>query len=158
MNYQKDNYELAKQDREDQHKNLVLEKSDLANLNRPIIQRKNSKASHQKGDGEPNGEEGKDVDQAYSERQTDVDEEFIKEMCKFSNMSTSNNVKKCSGNTITRVNNQQLMSTKNIVEDYAIDLEGDNGIDGRPRFKEEVKLPPNYDEIDVMDPNDPILF
>lgn len=80
----------------------------------------------------------------------------------FSNMSTSNNVKKCSSNgTIMRVNQGNLQSsgqTKNVVEDYAVDLDGEVGTGGRPRVKEEVKLPPQYETIDLHDPNDPILF
>ena len=50
------------------------------------------------------------------------------------------------------------MSTKNIVEDYEIALDEDVGTNGRPRFREEVKLPPQYDAIDLNDPNDEVLF
>lgn len=45
---------------------------------------------------------------------------------------------------------------KNVVEDIAIEMEGEVGTGGRPRVKEEIKLPPNYEEIDLNDPNDPI--
>ena len=48
--------------------------------------------------------------------------------------------------------------TKNVVEDIAIEMEGEVGTGGRPRVKEEIKLPPNYEEIDLNDPNDEILF
>lgn len=50
------------------------------------------------------------------------------------------------------------MSTKNVVEENEITLEGDIGTNGRPRVKEEIKLPPNYDIIDLNDPNDEVLF
>lgn len=51
------------------------------------------------------GEENKSDEAKTGGRQCEIDEEMIKEMCKFSNMSTSNNVKKASGNgTIIRVN------------------------------------------------------
>jgi hypothetical protein len=87
---------------------------------------------------------------------------MIKEMCKMSNLSTSNNVKKQSENgTITRKNNGQLQSevtTKPIVEDFDVTLDGEEGTGGRPRIKEEIKLPPVYESIDLHDPNDPVLF
>ena len=50
------------------------------------------------------------------------------------------------------------MSTKNIVEDYDISLDGDLGTNGRSRIREEVKLPPQYEAIDLNDPNDEVLF
>lgn len=50
------------------------------------------------------------------------------------------------------------MSTKNIVEEYDIQLDNDLGTNGRPRFKEEIKLPPQYEAIDLNDPNDEVLF
>jgi hypothetical protein len=34
------------------------------------------------------------------------------------------------------------MTTKKVVEDYDIDLDGDQGTNGRPRVKEVIKLPP----------------
>ena len=93
MNYEKNIYELAKQDREEVDKNLVLGKSDLAKL------------FGKKGDagegGEEDGEERKDGD--------DIDEELLLEMCKFSNMSTANNLKKASGNGMIERRNGNLM-------------------------------------------------
>lgn len=89
---------------------------------------------------------------------------MIKEMCKFSNLSSSNNQKKSSGNgTIVRVNgglqsSSKATTTKPVVEDIDIHLDGDEGTGGRPRVREEIKLPPNYSEIDLNDPNDPVLF
>jgi hypothetical protein len=50
------------------------------------------------------------------------------------------------------------MTTKKVQESYDIELEVDNGTNGRPRFKEEIKLPPQYDIIDLNDPNDEVLF
>lgn len=82
-------------------------------------------------------------------------------MCKFSNMTTSNNVKKASGNCVTRVNGPNLHSlaqTKNVVEDISVELEGDIGTDGRPRVREVVKIPPQYESIDLLDPNEAVLF
>jgi len=64
-------------------------------------------------------------------------------------------------NTNYRVNNQRqdlLSETKAVSEDIEISLEGDFGTDGRPRVREEIKLPPNYEIIDLNDPNDEVLF
>ncbi len=80
-------------------------------------------------------------------------------MCAFSQISTSKTKAKEGGNNFRPPNKAKaLMSTKNIVEDYEISLDNDNGTDGRPRFKEEIKLPPKYEEIDLIDPNDEVLF
>ena len=96
MKYEKDNYEVAKQDREVADRNLVMGKSDLSAL----LKKSNGDKSILKG------EDGKEEsEQKTSDRQCEIDEEMIQEMCKFSNMSTSNNVKKCSENgQIMRVN------------------------------------------------------
>ena len=32
------------------------------------------------------------------------------------------------------------------------------GVNGRPRVKEEEKLPPQYESIDLTDPHDEVLF
>jgi hypothetical protein len=153
MKYEKDNYEVAKQDREVQDRNLMMGKSDLGSL----LKRANGDKSVVKG------EDGKDESEARtSDRQYEIDEETIKEMCMFSNMSTSNNMKKCSANgTIIRTTGGALqsdMTIKPVVEDIDVCLEGEVGTGGRPRVKEEIKLPPNYAEIDLNDPNDPVLF
>jgi hypothetical protein len=37
-------------------------------------------------------------------------------------------------------------------------MEGEQGEGGRPRFKEEEKLPPNYAEFDLYNENEAILF
>lgn len=50
------------------------------------------------------------------------------------------------------------MTTKKVQEDYQIELDVDVGTNGRPRFREEVKLPPQYDSIDLNDPEDEVLF
>lgn len=110
-----------------------------------------------------NLEDGKDeAEQRTSDRQHEIDEELIKEMCMFSNMSTSNNLKKCSANgEILRVNGNlqsKVGTTKPVVEDYNVSLDGEVGTGGKPRVKEEIKLPPVYENIDLHDPNDPILF
>lgn len=148
MKYESNNYELAKQDREGADRNLVVEKSDLANL-RPLP-RKNTDMSGKQEDQQENARTG--------DRQFEIDEELIKEMCQFSNMSTANNVKKQSANgVISRVNGgglQSSVATKNVVEDFAISLDGDQGTNGRPRVREEIKLPPVYENIDLNDPND----
>jgi hypothetical protein len=44
------------------------------------------------------------------------------------------------------------------VLDYSVDLDGDYGQNGRPRIREEVKIPPQYELIDLCDPNDEVLF
>lgn len=82
-------------------------------------------------------------------------------MCAFNNKTTANNVKKCSApGELQRVggNKESKMTTKNIVEDFDCDLEGENGTDGKPRFKEEVKIPPDYSLIDLNDHDDEVLF
>jgi hypothetical protein len=48
--------------------------------------------------------------------------------------------------------------TKEIGEEADLEMEGEVGEGGRPRFKEEEKLPPNYAEIVLDDPNQEILF
>ena len=50
------------------------------------------------------------------------------------------------------------MTTKKVVEDFDVTLDADLGTGGRPRFREEIKLPPQYDAIDLNDPNDEVLF
>lgn len=35
---------------------------------------------------------------------------------------------------------------------------GEQGINGRPRVKEEVILPPQYETLDLFDPNEEIRF
>ena len=45
-----------------------------------------------------------------------------------------------------------------MTQDISIDIEGEIGTGGRPRVREEIKLPPNYEEIDLNDPNDEIQF
>ena len=71
---------------------------------------------------------------------------MLREMCAFSNLSTGRTTAKESGYggnfRPSNRQNQGLMSTKNIVEDYEIALDVDVGTNGRPRFREEVKLPP----------------
>jgi hypothetical protein len=59
-----------------------------------------------------------------------------------------------------RENNSErgLMTTKKVVEDYDLNLDGDNGTNGKPRIREIIKLPPQYDTIDLNDPNDEVLF
>lgn len=87
---------------------------------------------------------------------------MLKEMCSFSNRSTSANVKVRNeqGHIVRKNGGLQggLNSHKKVVEDYQIDLDGDFGENGRPRIKEEVKLPPEYENIDLCDPNDEVLF
>jgi hypothetical protein len=39
------------------------------------------------------------------------------------------------------------------VQDYSLSIDGDVGSNGRPRIKEEVKIPPNYELIDLCNPN-----
>lgn len=78
-------------------------------------------------------------------------------MCKFANMSNGNSKALESGMRSEQSQNG-LMTTKKVVEDYDLTLDGDLGTNGRPRFREEIKLPPQYDTIDLNDPNDPVLF
>ena len=85
-------------------------------------------------------------------------------MCMFSNLSTANNIKLCSGNgIIERKNGRALQGgnlgeAKSVSEDFDIDLDGEKGENGRPRFKEEEKLPPHYELINLIDPDDEVLF
>ncbi len=81
-------------------------------------------------------------------------------MCNFNNSTNANNLLKANedGAPTKRYNNlQALCETKPVVEDYDIELDGEDGTGGRPRFREEVKLPPDYN-IDLNDPDDEILF
>ena len=47
---------------------------------------------------------------------------------------------------------------KSVAEDFDIDLDGEEGQGGRPRVKPEEKIPPNYENINLVDPNDEVLF
>ncbi len=87
----------------------------------------------------------------------EISEDLLREMCALSTLSKSNNTAKSSCH---RPNNNTvvLCSTKNIQEDYEISLDNDEGTNRRPRFKEEIKLPPQYESIDLIDPNDEVLF
>ena len=87
MKYESNNYELAKQDREVADRNMVVGKSDLATF------------SMKQGQGDKTGAEGENDDNNANQR-NEIDEELLLDMCKFSNMSTANNMKKCSGNGI----------------------------------------------------------
>jgi hypothetical protein len=80
----------------------------------------------------------------------EIDEEMLREMCAFSSMSATSNQKKEGGfQPSTRPppkdNDGKMSQTKAVVEDIDITLDGDEGTGGRPRFKEEVKLPPQYE-------------
>lgn len=84
-------------------------------------------------------------------------------MCSISNLSTSKGSNLEGGfnsSTPFRPSDKPkgLCNTKQIKEDYDIDLDIDVGSNGRPRFKEEIKMPPQYESIDLNDPNDAVLF
>lgn len=81
-------------------------------------------------------------------------------MCLLSNAMTQTNIKKNEDGTVERVVPDQALkgNMKCVGEEAALELEGEDGHDGKPRFKEEEKLPPNYAEIDLYDENEPILF
>ena len=94
-----------------------------------------------------------------------MDEGFLREMCELSSKSTSNASTKHGGSDefgnpnfrpANRVNG--LCNTRYIKEDFEMQLDGDFGSNGRPRFREEIKLPPQYESIDLNDPNDEVLF
>lgn len=87
MKYESDNYELAKQDREEADKNMIVGKSDLAMF---LLKQ---------GQGDKMAADGVNDDDNANYR-NEIDEEMLLDMCKFSNMSTANNIKKCSGNGI----------------------------------------------------------
>lgn len=129
-----------------------------------LKKQKNAELDKNTGDnGEEGAKEGADGEEGHKKNGSEeIDEELLLEMCRFSNSSTANNQLKSSGLNCVARKNGGLQSgsgkTKNIVEDYDIDLEGDTGTDGRPRVREEVKLPPQYESIDLNDPNDEVLF
>ncbi len=50
------------------------------------------------------------------------------------------------------------MAVTKVQEDISLLIEGDQGIGGRPRVKEEIKVPPKYENIDLMNPDEDILF
>ena len=88
---------------------------------------------------------------------------MLREMCAFSNLSATSNQKKEGGLAPTSrppkaENDGKMSKTKEVKEDIDLVLDGDMGTGGRPRFKEEVKLPPQYEAIDLNDPNDEVLF
>jgi hypothetical protein len=106
---------------------MLVGKSDLAFL------------KEGKGDGE--GEENKEGGE--------INEEMLMEMCKFSNMSTSNSVKKQADNGMIERSNKGYCSgfaakTTNITEDFDLNIDGDEGVNGRPRVREEEKPDPGY--------------
>ena len=87
MKYQKDDVELAKQDRHDSVKNLVMNDSDLS----ASVLNKNSILAKKNGD-QPDADE-----EDLKGQSTDIDENLLREMCTFSNDSTASNIKKSSG-------------------------------------------------------------
>ncbi len=85
------NYELAKQDRNNEDKNLKMCKGDLDQYLRK--EGRDGGPSHRESRAE--GEEGDDEE---IRRANDSDEEMLREMANFANKSCSNNVVKCSEN------------------------------------------------------------
>ena len=83
-------------------------------------------------------------------------------MCNFSNMSSGQGGKLQGGfNQCCRLEEPKknnMMTTKKVVEDFDITLDSDIGTGGRPRFREEIKMPPQYESIDLNDPNDEVQF
>lgn len=85
-------------------------------------------------------------------------------MVAFSNMGSAKGAVKEGGFGSYRPNTQKsdlqsdIKPAKPIVEEYEISLDNDFGTDGRPRVKEEIKLPPQYESIDLNDTNDEVLF
>lgn len=55
-------------------------------------------------------------------------------------------------------NQRKRTFTKKIEEEVEVIIPGDHGTNGRPRIKEIPKPLPTYDQIDLQDPNDEILF
>jgi hypothetical protein len=45
-----------------------------------------------------------------------------------------------------------------VIEDFSNDIDGEMGEGGRPRIKEEVKILPEYENVDLFDANDDVLF
>ena len=87
IEFEKENYELAKQDRKDADKNMVMGQSDLA----AFLKQRREQMANKEGEGSEGGE---------GKSQNEINEEMLMDMCKFSNMSTANNLKMCSGNGI----------------------------------------------------------
>jgi len=81
-------------------------------------------------------------------------------MCKLSNGINWTTIVKNEDGTVERVVPDSALkgALKEVSENKEILLEGENGEGGRPRFKEEEKLPPNYAEFDLYNENEPILF
>lgn len=55
-------------------------------------------------------------------------------------------------------NQRKRTFTKKVEEEVEVLIPGDHGTNGRPRIKEIPKPLPTYDQIDLQDPNDEILF
>lgn len=145
MKFETNNYELAKQDRESKDQNMQMNMTDL-----------NMRAT-KKSDGDAAGADG----EGEHAESTDIDEEMIREMCMFSNMSSSKMEKKEGGFAGVRkpAGRAHLNSgTKAITEEIDIELDGDFGTGGRPRIHDIVKLPPQYDAVDLNDPEEEVLF
>jgi len=92
-----------------------------------------------------------------------VDSQILEEMCEANNRQKSTNVmRQDAEGKCVRVNGKQNLrlkeTTKRVVEDQVVDLAGEQGVGGRPRVKEEVKPLPMYETIDLVDPEDPVLF
>ena len=162
IKYEKNNYELAQQDRTVQDKNLCVQKGDLGFLDPkpklpPTAQEEGADKEPKEGEeGEKaEGEEGEKVDgeekeeskepEEAEDKVSEIDEEMLNEMCNFNNATTANNVVQTTdkGEPFRRTANlQALCETRAVVEEFDIYIDGDQGEGGRPRVKEEVKLPP----------------
>lgn len=155
IKYEKNNYELAKQDRNLQDQNLFMPQGDLDDY--VAKQQRKRNGSQMVGYGEE--AEGGERSMVREE----IDEETLREMIANSNKLAANNLMMEGENgTYYRKNGAENMhfksKVKEVTEEYDIDDEGETGTGGKPRVREEIKIPPKYDEIDLNDPDDEVLF
>lgn len=131
---------------------------DFSKRNRDAAQSATESKKDEEENNEEGGEEGPKSDEGV--KKPAYDEELLNEMCGFSNSTAISNLREDENGNLTRLGPDAGLKseTKKVEEEHEIDLEGDFGTDGRPRVKEEEKLPPNYAMIDLYDPNEEILF
>ena len=53
---------------------------------------------------------------------------------------------------------QQARKVIQVKESFSLHLPGEKGTGGRPRIREDIKPPPQYQLIDLFDANEEVLF
>ena len=181
MKYEANDYELSKQvswdnlnslkDRGLADRDLTLTKGDLEEVILAIERRHKQHSSYlndsevkSQGDkeGSPKKEgEGPAEKQEEAEK---VDEELLRDMCLLSNSVHHTNLHRNAAGELEKLANDPALKghLKEVAETAEHGFHGDeqgmSGAGGKPRVKEEQKLPPNYAEIDLYNENEAIIF